>query len=187
MVDLATQEDVENVLGRALTSSEEARLGHALSKASGMFRRRAQRLFEAGTSTVRLKVNGDKVFLPEPAASVATVVDEAGDAVEFTADGQWLTTVGLSSARFVTVTYTHTGDVPDLVRDAVAEIVARSLTIDESARSGATQTQDTAGPFQQGRTFAAWAVGGQVLLSPDDKALADSYRPRVPTVWVMQP
>lgn len=186
MADLAAQEDVVNVLGRALTTSEEARVGHALSKASGMFRREAQREFTAGTSTVRLKVNGGRVYLSEPVASVSTVIGSDESPVPFTREGQWLVTE-LSSAQFVTVTYSHTGDVPDLVRDAVAEIAARALTTDDSARAGATQVQDTAGPFSRNRTFAAWAVGGQVLLSPDDKALARSYRPKVPTVWVMRP
>ena len=69
-------------------------------------------------------------------------------------------------------------------RMAVGNAEARDRLL--RARAGMTQFQKTAGPFQEGGTFAAWAVGGQVLLSPADAAVAQSFRPtRLPSTVVL--
>jgi hypothetical protein len=184
VVSLATQEDVESAFGRDLTSDEEGRVRFVLEKLSEMFRRESGQQFTAGTSTVRLKVNGGRVYLAQyPVVSVTAVVDDDADDVEYTRLGQWLS-VDLPSDRFVTVTYSHGGDVPDEVWMAVADAARQVLSIDTNAVVGRTQTTETAGPFSQSSTYATWALGGAPRLSPEDITLARSYRTKVPTVWV---
>jgi len=185
VIQLATSDDVVASLGRALTPTETARVGAILDKASEVFRFRSGQRFTAGTSTVRLKVNGGRVHLPQhPAVSVATVTDDAGATVPFTVFGQWLS-VGLSSDMFVTVEYDHGGEVPDVVRLSLADHAARALLIPLPALAGVTQHSETMGPFAESDTYAAWAVAR--TLSPDDDALAKSFRVKVPGVIVMRP
>ena len=57
------------------------------------------------------------------------------------------------------------------------------LDLPEPATKEAAITQN----LWQGSWIAAWAVGGQVLLSPDDLALARSFRKRPPRLRVMIP
>lgn len=185
VVQLASQEDVEASMGRDLTSAEEGRVGAILDKLSELFRRESGQTFTAGTSTVRLKVNGGRVYLPQrPVDTVSSVVDDDGDAVEYTRHDQWLT-VPLVSHEFVTVTYTHGAETaPDVVRLAVADAARQVLSIDPNATAGVASYGRTAGPFNEQSTYATWAQGGSARLSPDDLALARSFRVKVPTVWV---
>lgn len=191
VTQLAASTDVVAVLGRALTTSETARVGVVLDKASELFRRRSSQQFTTGTPTVRLKVNGGRVYLPQhPVTSVTSVVDELGAAVLYTRAGQWLTidpaSQSCNSSSFVTVTYAH-GAVPDLVRLAIADIARQVITVDANAQVGITQHTQTKGPFTESFSYASWAVGGMTRLSPEDNALADSYKVTVPTVWVQTP
>lgn len=184
VVQLASESDVEDVLGRALTSSESGRVDAILDKASELFRRRSGQQFAAGRSTVRLKVNGGRVYLSQrPVNSITSIVDGSGDAVDYDLFDQWLQ-VPLLSHQFVTVTYTHGGAVPDLVRLAVAEIAKKVLLINPNAAAGLTQHTETSGPFTQSDTYATWAQGGQTMLAPADDALAQSYNFRPPRVIV---
>ena len=198
VTQLASATDVVAALGRDLTSVEVTRVEPILDKASEMFRRRSGQQFTTGTSTVRLKVNGGRVYLPQrPVTSVTGVVDDDAVTIPYTRADQWLDvnilitgtstySSFLGSDAFVTVTYAHGGTVPDLVRLAVADIARRVLSVPESALAGMSQYAETKGPFTESGTFAAWAVGGQTMLSPDDKALADSYKFRAPSVTVMR-
>lgn len=179
---LASLEDVVALLGRDLTSAETIKATALLAKASALFREEAGRLFAAGTSTVRLKANGGRVYLPEPIASIGSVVDDRGAPVAYVRRGQWLDT-RLGSDAFVTVEYAHTADVPELARWTVAEVAVTVLTLAPSAASGITQSTTSAGPFSVSETYAAWAVGGKAALSPADTATARTFRPKVPTVW----
>ena len=183
---LAVQSDVEAALGRVLTESEVARIEGILLKASALFRREAKQEFTAGSSTVRLKVNGGRVYLPQcPVTAVTAVVDDRGEAVEYERAGQWLT-VCLGSDKFVTVAYSHGDDeVPDLVRLTIAEVGAKVLSMSAEALQGVSSYTNTDGPFTETRTYAGWSQGGQTTLSPEDKAVAQSFRVRVPTIHVM--
>lgn len=206
MVALATVEDL--ILDRELTEAEQARAARLLDQVSGRFRREARQTFTPAESTVRLRVVDRCVYLPEcPVTEVWAVVSDDGRPVAYkrTPEGGQVLTLsfggefeirpgvtveppgGARVPGFVTVTYAHGGEVPEPVRDAVAAAVVRVMSIDSDAVQGATQVTDTRGPFSRTRQFAAWAVGGQALLSPDDVALARSYRPRAPRLWVMRP
>lgn len=191
-MDLASEEDVARQLGRDLTSAEEERVGGILAKASGLFRRLSRQDFTAGESTVRLKVNGGEVRLEQvPAVAVAAVVDDDGVEIDHVHAGQRLTVARngcpLASHEFVTVTYTHGDEVPDLVRETIAEIAAKVLRVDPKAASGVTNGTETVGPFSNTNTYAGWAVGGTTALSPEDKDVALSYRYKGTQVIVCQP
>lgn len=184
---LAELDDVKSALGRELSDKEESRAEYVLDLASELFRREAGQHFTPGESTVRVKVNDGRAYLTQrPVVEVAEVVDDAGKAVEFTVQDQWVIT-GLGSASMVTITYTHGGAVPALVRLAVAGVVQKVLLVPDEARAGQTQFSKTQGPFSRNGSYAGWAVGGQVTLSPEDKSLARSYRVSTPKVWVMRP
>lgn len=179
-------------MGRDLTASELIKVEPILDAASELFRRRSGQTFTTGTSTVRLKVNGGRVYLPQvPVTTVTSVVDDDAVAVTHTLAGQWITldvySTSADSASFVTVVYAHGGTVPDLVRTTIADLARKVLSIDDRASTGLSQFAHTEGPFTDSGTYAAWAVGGQTMLSPTDAALADSYRVKVPTVWVAAP
>ncbi|KEP75839.1 hypothetical protein HR12_20775 [Microbacterium sp. SUBG005] len=176
---LAAPSDVVESLGRDLTSSEEQRVNAALAKASELFRIEARRAFTPGRRTNRLRSHAGEVRLAEaPVTDVHSVTDDDGHPVRYTRLESVLS-LSDTCVSFVRVDYSY-GDsvVPELVRTTVAGMVAATLDIDKRARSGMTQFQRTAGPFNEGGTFAAWAVGGQVALSPADAATARSFRPR---------
>lgn len=177
VVQLASDADVEAVLGRDLTSDEAARAGAILDKASELFRKESGQQFTAGTSEIRLRVRDeDTVLLPQrPVVSVESVTDDDGNALEFSLFKQAVTLED-RTVRWVRVEYTHGGVVPDAVRLAVAEIAAVVLRIDSSAQAGMSQVQETTGPFSRQASYASWALGGATRLAPDDIALARSYR-----------
>lgn len=184
VVQLASPVDVAAAIGRALTPEEAARADAILDKLSELFRRESGQQFTPGTSTVRVKVNGGRVYLRQrPVTAVDVVTDDAGADVSYTRVGQWLT-VPLGSHEFVTVTYQHGGVVPDLVRLTVADAARQVLGVAPAAVAGVSQTSETTGPWTRQATYAAWAVGGAARLSPEDLTLARSFRVKVPTVWV---
>jgi hypothetical protein len=192
MDPLASSDDVAASLGRSLTGAEEDRVAGILAKASALFRRRSRQDFAPGTSTVRLKVDGGQIRLEQtPAIAVTAVIDDKGRAIDHQLAGQllFLTRNGcpLAAHEFVTVTYSHGGVVPDLVRLTIAEIAAKVLRIDPKAAAGVVTASETTGPFSETNTYALWAVGGETLLAPEDDKIALSYRYPRTQVIVCQP
>lgn len=179
-VPLAEPSDVAAALGRDLTSDENIRVVPILAKASELFRRRSGQQFTPGASRVRLKVTAGRVTLVQrPVVSVESVTTDCDPSwpVQWTLEGSVLRIHPVRSGDFVVVSYTHgSDDVPELVRLTIADIARRVLTIDPAAVRGVSQTGTTTGPFSDQYTFAAWAVGGQTMLSPDDMAIADSFK-----------
>lgn len=184
VVQLAAQVDVEAALGRNLTPDEEARAGAILDKASELFRLASGQQFDAGRSEVRVKVNGGKAFLRQtPVTDVLSVTDDAGNDVPFTVFKRWVTVPKISH-EFVIVDYEHGGEVPDLVRLTIADVARQVLAIDPVASTGVSQFSETTGPFTDQLTYASWAQGGATRLSPEDQAVARSFRVKIPNVWV---
>lgn len=207
MEALASVDDV--ALGRELTQDEENRAERLLAQVSARFRRLAGQDFTLGESTVRRQVIDRVVWLPQaPVVSVRSVIDDtgntyqwervapAGQEIRLQVGGEialhngavieppW----GSRPPTFVTVGYEHGyTEIPDDVRGAILGAVERALAVDADAASGVTQITDTRGPFSRTRQFASWATGGQALLSPDDVAVAQSYRLRPPRLWVLRP
>ncbi len=185
---LATSDDVAELLGRDLTSSEVTQVDAILVKASELFRREARQLFTPGESATRLKATGGEVHLPQsPVISVSSVVHyRTARPVPYTRWQQVLQVPTLTNSDFVVVTYAHGSQtVPDLVRETVADVARKVFEIDPRARAGVVQTAEGTGPFTGSESYAAWATGGQTMLSPDDKATARSFRIKAPRSWVM--
>lgn len=193
MTNLAAADDVALALGLSdsdeLTEAQSKRVAGLLARVSSEFRREAERVFTPGESTVRLLTVDGRVRLAEPIAEVssASMQDCDGTDVSLTTsvDGQFveLEYAGrrLGSGVPVTVTYTHTTDVPDDVVATVASIVARHLTLDPNV---GPVTEMYAGPFRQ--RFADWA-NQTALLTADDVAAARAYRYPGSAVIVQRP
>ena len=185
LVDL---EDIEAALGRTLSDEEKTRALFVADKLSAAFRQRARQTFAVETYVHRLKVDaGGRVFPTRaPLVEVLAVFTDEGAPVAYEKRHGHIFVQAWCS-DFVVVTYTAgLTEVPAAVRLQLADSVRRIMSIDAAAAHGATQATDTTGPFTQTRQYATWAVGGQALLSPDDQALADAYRPRrAGHVWVM--
>lgn len=176
VVQLASATDVAAALGRALTSEETAKVVAVLDKASELFRYRSGQQFTTGTSTVRIRNRAGVVTLMQrPVTAVTAVKDDDGADLTFVWDGRAQFKVS-SSEKYVTVTYSHGGAVPDLVRLTVAEIGKKVLLISPNAQAGMTSSMETTGPFTDQESYATWAQGGQTMLSPSDDAIALSYR-----------
>jgi hypothetical protein len=170
---LATIADVEARLGRELTVAEESKANAWLDDASALFVNRAEQKFEPGESTVRLFPNDGIVrLLQRPVIEIINVEDINGASVDYTWDG-FQTLFDVFTNMPLVVTYEHGSvDIPADVVACVAGMVSRTLSISPEAAAGITRT--TTGPFTQ--EFAAWAVGQQVMMSPAEMAVADSYR-----------
>lgn len=170
---LATIADVEARLGRALTASELPKAQAWLEDASALFVQRATQQFEVGESRVRLFPRDGVVRLVQrPVIDVVSVKDIDGVEIDFTFDGHQ-SIYDLGSYSPVIVEYEHgSAEIPADVIATVAGMVVRTLQIAPDAVSGVTQ--QSVGPFSQ--SYAAWAVGGQVMMSPAEEKVANAYR-----------
>lgn len=201
MTDLAVADDVALALGLAdadaLSTSQGLRVAALLSRVSREFRREAGRDtengFTPGTTTVRLLTVAGRVHLAETVEDVTdiasvTMRDCYSEVVELAheLDGQDLIVEHygrrLPSGVPVTVTYTHTADVPQDVVDAVAAIVARHLTVDPSTDGKIAEMQ--AGPFRQRN--ADWTTS-TALLTEEECAQARSYRHPATAIIIQKP
>lgn len=183
---LASTDDVAKALGRPLSPGENATAEHVLSLLSEKFCQEARCTFQRQVWEHRCKVNGQQVRPPRsPLVSVEWVRDDASRPLPFQVRAGYIQ-VPAASHELVTVRYTAGYEsVPRIVTLQIADAAKRALSTDPKAAAGYTQTSTTAGPYTESGTFATWAVGGQVLLSPDDVALARSLRPRRRgNVWV---
>lgn len=196
MDPLATPDDVAHALGLAdadaLTEAQSLRVDGLLARVSREFRREAQRNFTPGTTTVRLLTVGGRVRLAEAGVTgitSATTRDSYNQTqtLDTTVDGQdvILEQYGqlLGSGVPVTVTYTHTGEIPDAVVASVAGIVARLLTVEPDSVE-AKAVDMTAGPFRV--RYADW-VSSQGLLTEEECADARSYRHPASSVIIQRP
>ncbi|MBS5899244.1 MAG: hypothetical protein KIC38_01790 [Actinomycetaceae bacterium] len=175
---LATQQDVEDALGRPLESDEASRIGFLLEKLSADFRHVARRDFTVNTYVQRRKIDGGgKVWLPQaPVISVESAIDDHGAQVPFRMLPGGII-VDTSSRDFVTVTYTAGfEEIPRVIVLRIADSAKRALTVSSAplAAQGVDQVTRTTGPFSQTMHMAAWAVGGQTMLTPEAMELAKS-------------
>lgn len=170
---LATISDVEARLGRSLTVAETSKANAYLADASALFTQRAVQKFEVSESTVRLFPRDGVVRLVQrPVISIGYVRDIDGVDIDYTWDGRQ-SLYDLGDFRGVVVNYEHgSADIPNDVVAVVAGMVARTLSISPDAAAGVQQ--QAVGPFSQ--SYASWAVGAQVMMSPAEVKVADYYR-----------
>jgi hypothetical protein len=170
---LATIANVQARLGRTLTAGETTQANAWLADASAMFVQRAVQKFEVAESTVRLFPRDGIVRLVQrPVIEIVSVTDIDGVEIDYTYDGfQSIYELGTYSP--VIVEYEHgSATIPADVVAVVAGMVVRTLLIPDDAAAGIQQ--QSVGPFSQ--SYANWAVGRQVLMSPSDIEVADYYR-----------
>ena len=172
-MSLATIADVEARLGRVLSGSETTQATAWLNDASAMFVQRAIQKFEVGESTVRLFPRDGVVRLVQrPVIEIMSVTDIDGVELDYTYDG-FQSLYELGSYSPVIVNYEHGSDsIPDDVVAVVSGMVVRTLLIPDDAAAGIQQ--QAVGPFSQ--SYASWAVGRQILMSPSDIEVANYYR-----------
>jgi hypothetical protein len=170
---LATIADVEARLGRSLVAGEHSKAAAYLEDASALFVQRAVQKFEVSESTVRLFPRDGIVRLVQrPVIEIIEVKDIDGVAIDYTFDG-FQSLYDLGAFTPVTVTYEHgSAEIPADVVAVVAGMVARTLSLSPDAAAGVQQ--QAVGPFSQ--SFASWAVGAQVMMSPAEAKVADYYR-----------
>lgn len=174
MTSLATIEDVQDRLGRLLTEVEITKVEALLNDASALVVGYTGQQFLAGSSTSLLQVKLGKVRMPQrPVTDVLSVTNLKDESVAFSWDGYQTLTVTAPNYSQLVVSYEHGSEnVPDDVRAVVAGLALRTFQVSPAAATGVTQ--QTTGPFSV--SYAAWAVGGQVVLSPTDKAVLDRYK-----------
>jgi hypothetical protein len=170
---LATIADIEARLGRELTATEDTQAAAWLEDASSMFVQRAIQKFEVSSSVVRLFPRDGVVRLVQrPVIEIDSVTDLDGVELDYTYDG-FQSLYDLGSYTPVRVTYDHgSATIPDDVVAVIAGMVVRTVLIPDDAAAGIQQ--QSVGPFSQ--SYANWAVGRQVLMSPSDVEVANYYR-----------
>jgi hypothetical protein len=180
MANLITVSDVEVRLGRSLTFAEAAKVEALIEDASALVVNYTGQNFTAGTSTNMLQVRKGSVKLSQhPVTAVNTVTNIDGDDVPFSWNGHHTVAVPsdlLANYDYAIVNYDHGyASTPDDVVSVVAGLVVRTFSIAPDAANGITQ--QTTGPFSV--SYAAWAVGGQLVLSPTDQNILSKYKNRV--------
>lgn len=179
MTALATVADVEARLGRSLSVEETAKAEVLLTDASALVVSYTGQRFLTGQAVNLLRIKQNKIRLTQrPVTAVNDVTDTDGNELPFVWDNFQTVTVDCSVApnqTHVIVDYNFgTANAPDDVVAVVSGMVARTISIPTEAVAGIQQ--QTVGPFSV--TYANWAVGGQVLMSPADREVLDRYRIR---------
>lgn len=182
---LATLADIVQRLGRDLTAAEAIRVEALSRDASASVRNYMRQDISAATSTVRLRVRGTKVRLPQrPVTAVTTVANVNGGPIMFSAwegfdtitiSSNLLDTFAWEPFRYgiaaVDVTYTHGWDpVPDDIVGVVCSIVLRALGR-EPVDAGITSESIAGYSYQLG---SAAAAGGFGMLQAE-KDVLDTY------------
>ena len=194
MTDLASVEDVADLLGLDSTGLNESQAAAMLAQASAKFRAEALCDFTAETSTVVLRVTGATVSLPKrPVTEVTSVNAVNSDGTSGTALVGWLfdgiSTISvddqvwvingpnLTRTETVEVTWDHGyAAVPEDVRWAVASMAARAIS--SPAPAGVTGETIGAYSYRTGLGTASFAAS----MTPDEVKIAHRYRPHISTM-----
>jgi hypothetical protein len=176
MADLATSADVIARLGRALTTSEAAKIDALLADASASVRNYTHQYIEQVVNdTVTLQVHNGMVRLPQrPITAVTGLPWYGGDTIRVGFTNP-LDAFAFEPYRFgtraVAVTYTHGYDpIPDDIIGVVCSIVMRALGR-EPTDAGLTSESIAGYSYSLG---SAAAAGGFGLLQAE-KDVLDNY------------
>lgn len=192
MAALATIEDVEDRLGRAVTDADERlRIDTLLADASAKVRAYTGRQWQSGTVTTTMRVRGGFVTLGK-AASVTSITNPAtGQDVPYVFDGIDRAYIWPSIYRSaldydwpgvmpatITVTYVADDPVPDAVKAVVCQMVGRAF---------GTPLEDT-GRQQESITNYSYTVGaaaaaGAVGMLQDERETLDLFAATYGTIW----
>lgn len=175
MTEIITPEAVENALGASLTEEQAKRLPHLIDTAIEAFLWEARIEIGVGSITRDYRAHAGTVSIRQPGVTGVHRVHARENPVDFTWNPnrpQKLTVP--THLRMVTVCFSYDFELPKIAISRLTEAVARTISIPEQARQGMGQFSVTKGPFTESGTYKDWAVGGQLLLSPEDKRLARS-------------
>jgi hypothetical protein len=176
---LATVQQFEDRLGRALEPHELGRVRALLRDASARFRAAAAgQIINRSTSTIRVKACGGRVWLPQrPVISVESVTNPDDVELEVIETTAVDVEVGVGCETWLTVAYTHGyAESPDDVVGVVCQIAGRAFG-SQMETAGVTSTTLGAFTQQQGGAAAQGAFG----MLGDERAIAHGYRtPRRP-------
>jgi hypothetical protein len=172
MTTLASPVDVEDSLGRSLTSDEGARATVLLELASAEVLRVTGYRFLPGSYTIGRRP-GVRVILPGAVATVDEVrsINQVDGTETTWVLGRDYTTRGrtvyvLSASDFLEIDFTVTAPIPTVVTRVVAGIAASTI-----ASPPVGTASETAGPFQVSYVNSQ----GKVWLSASDKSILKPY------------
>lgn len=186
---LASPDDLEARLGRALSTEERDAVTALLRDASGTVRLRSTQQFTAGRSTVLVRARGDhsattsdgetiyggRARLPQrPVTEIHSVEDELGNAVAFawTAGDDFVVVAG--HGLRVVIDYSHgypEGEIPDEIVGLVCRMAGRALG---TPADEAGLTSETLLGYSY--TIGAAAGAGAAGMLDDEVALVESYK-----------
>lgn len=178
MSALATVKDIcdrEGLVEENLSAIQKTKIEKLLEDASAYIRRESGQNFTAGTSTAVLRKGQYwAVTLPQrPVTSIVSVKNFNGDDVEVNATVVSGKVVFDKPLRDVVVEYTHGyTDIPADIVALVCGVVQRTMNISDSARKGIASHQ--VGQYQI--SFAGWAQGGNITLSPAEQKILSGYK-----------
>lgn len=194
MTDLASVDDVADLLGLDSVGLNSSQAAAMLAQASAKFRAEALCDFTAETSTAVLRVTGATVSLPKrPVTEVTSVNAVNSDGTSGASLVGWLfdgiSTISvddqawvingpnLSHTDTVEVTWDHGfAAVPEDVRWAVASMAARAIS--SPAPAGVTGETIGAYSYRTGLGTASFAAS----MTPDEVKIAHRYRPHISTM-----
>ncbi len=210
MADLAVQDDLEDRLGRSLTSTEATRAAAYLTDASALIRKYTRQSFdEVSGDTVILRTVGTRLRLPQrpvTAVNSVTAIGWAGipnlvlpvgfwgwdglDVVEIApfTDNVWLNLPDLELGTDLPDTYEVDYDhgpaaFPDDVIAVCCGMVLRTL-LSPSLVEGMTSEHIGQYSYQLGQFAGGAASGASVRLTEADKDALKDYRRRQTTVQI---
>lgn len=186
---LANLADVEDRIGRVIDDDAEvARVNALLDDASAAIRLETNRLFGAGTATVRLKPRQSVVRLRPGVTSITSVQTIDAVDVDYTWDGLQLVAIGVPNAidaadistNVVDVTFAYDeGPVPDIITGICANMAARAFGI-RPDQTGLQQESIGGYSYSVGAAAAAGGIG----LLPDEKRALQRFRRMQGPIWM---
>lgn len=193
-MSLATTDDLEVRLGRALTGTEVDRAEALLAGASARVQTYTGQTFTlVENDTVTVKVRNRIARLPQrPVTAVDAVTDPNDNTIGFTwlgddrvqvgngLDYSWVFEPWRNGLNLVTVTYSHGyTTVPADVVDVVCQMAGRAMTR-SADETGLTQESIAGYSYSVGSAAASGSVG----MLPDERAALDVYRRRLGSIRI---
>lgn len=167
---LASVEDLcerEGLDPSSLSDLQKVKIEKLLEDASAKVRRYTRQNFTVGISTVRLR-NGFRGLVDLPQKPVIRIISVDGTSVGGSLDS-WESCI--SGAREVTYEHGYE-EVPADIVAVVCGMVQRTMNIHKAAKVGISQ--QSVGPYSI--SFASWATGGNLTLSPEERKELKAWR-----------
>lgn len=170
MTSLATLEEFcarEGLDPSALSNTQKAKIEALLEDASAYVRRLSGQNFTVTTHTATMKA-GNRFATGLPQRPVRRIISVNGEPVDN--ENPWEHDFAGRSAK---IEYEAGYDeIPGEIVGMVCGMVQRVINVNQLARTGVTQ--HSVGPYSI--SFAGWAIGGTISVSPQERAILRRYR-----------